>query len=211
MYNNDLPQELLAVIGNEKIEFATHAKRYQSKTASIVLFAFATFWCAFVSIFVVAFFGPLFIGEEVHFRSNGEPMVASTDNLEPMIVPGLIIGFFALVGIGLMILAIRNALKDGGYFVGTPTRFISYRQGKLNSYDWEQFNGSIEANFSKGDITFELRTGKMVSRKNSADRYVPNSIELSGVTNIEEIERISRKRIKENDPTPISEKADPSI
>ncbi|MFZ9954937.1 MAG: hypothetical protein ACO3E1_02330 [Flavobacteriales bacterium] len=204
MYNNDLPQELLSVIGSEKIEFATKAKRYQSRTKTITMFIFASFWCGFISIFVVVFFGPLLMGEEVHFTSNGEPVVGSVENLRPMIVPGLVIGLFVLIGIGLMIAAFRGALKEGGYFVGTPTRFLKYSNGTINSYDWEQFSGNLETNFKKGDITFQLRTGKMVSRKNRSDQYVADSIELSGVDNVVEIESIARKRIKENDPTPVN-------
>lgn len=203
MYTSDLPQELISVIGSEKIEFAAKAKRHQSRSKTIIMFVFASFWCGFISIFVIVFFGPLFIGEEVHFSANGESVVGSLGNLQPMIVPGLVIGLFVLVGIGLMIAAVRGALKKGGYFVGTPTRFLRFSSGTINSYDWEQFSGNIETNFTKGDITFQLRTGKMVSRKNSSDEFVADSIELSGVDNVMEIESISRKRIKENDPTPV--------
>ena len=202
MYSADLPQELISVIGSEKIEFAAKAKRFQARGTTIIMFAFAIFWCGFISIFVVVFFGPLLRGEEVHFTSNGEEVVGSAENLAPMLLPGVIIGVFVLVGIGLMIFAIRNAVREGGYFVGTPTRFLRYRSGALNAYDWEQFTGNIAANFAKGDITFELRTGKMGSKKNGPDRFVADSIELSGVDNVVEIERLCRKRIKENDPTP---------
>jgi hypothetical protein len=47
-----------------------------------------------------------------------------------------------------------------------------------------------------------MRTGKMVNSKNSGSRYVPNTIYLTGIENVYEIEQICRKRIKENDPTP---------
>ena len=110
-------------------------------------------------------------------EENREPVVGSLDNLQPMIVPGLVIGLFVLVGIGLMIAAVRGALKKGGYFVGTPTRFLRYSNGTINAYDWEQFNGNIEVNFTKGDITFQLRTGNMVSKKNRPDQFVADSIE----------------------------------
>jgi hypothetical protein len=42
----------------------------------------------------------------------------------------------------------------------------------------------------------------MVSRKNGPDRYVPDVIYISDVPYVFEIEKICRKRIKENDPTP---------
>jgi len=47
-----------------------------------------------------------------------------------------------------------------------------------------------------------MRTGKMVSRKNGPDRYVPDVIYISEIPYVFEIEKICRARIKENDPTP---------
>jgi hypothetical protein len=47
-----------------------------------------------------------------------------------------------------------------------------------------------------------MRTGRMVSRKNGPARYVPDIIYISGILNVFEVEKICRKRIKENDPTP---------
>jgi hypothetical protein len=54
-----------------------------------------------------------------------------------------------------------------------------------------------------GDIEFQLRTGKMESRKNSPDKFVPDIINISGVDNVLEIEKYCRIRIKENDPTSV--------
>jgi hypothetical protein len=94
--------------------------------------------------------------------------------------------------------------KKGGYFVGTPTRFISFQKGKYRSVDWEQFSGDIQVtgDDQKGHITLGMRTGKMVSSKNGPDRYVPDELYISGIPDVFEIEQICRKRIKENDPTP---------
>ena len=94
--------------------------------------------------------------------------------------------------------------RKGGYFVGTPLRLIHYYKGKMRSIDWEQFSGDIEVNgdINKGSISLKMRTGRMVSRKNGPDQYVPDTIYMSKIPNAFEIERICRKRIKENDPTP---------
>ena len=74
----------------------------------------------------------------------------------------------------------------------------------MRSIDWEQFSGDIEVsgNVNKGNVSLQMRTGKMVSKKNGPDRYVPDVIYMSKIPNAFEIERICRKRIKENDPTP---------
>jgi hypothetical protein len=53
------------------------------------------------------------------------------------------------------------------------------------------------------DIAFQLRTGKMESKKNSLDKFVPDIIYISGINNVLEIEKSCRIRIKENDPTPV--------
>jgi len=199
-----LPDDLNTVIGSEKKEFAVKAKRAQPGKVSMSLILFGTVWLAFTSIFFVAFLGPLFVGEEVEFTTNGVPTVAGPGNLGPILLPALIIGVFVLVGIAMMGSGIYSMFKKGGYFVGTPTRLIHYQNGTVRSIDWEQFSGDIEINgdAEKGNLSLQMRTGRMVSSKNSPDRYVPDTIYISGIASVYEIEQICRKRIKENDPTP---------
>jgi hypothetical protein len=200
----ELSKNLANVIGSEKIEFAVKAKRSKPLKSAIGLIIFGTFWTAFSSIFVYPFLWPLFLGEEVKFSANGNPTVASPENLEPITIPAIIIGMFVLVGIGMLFGGFYILLKKGGYFVGTPLRLITFESGKIRSIDWEQFSGDIEVRGTEfeGNLTLQMRTGRMVSSKNSGSRYVPDIIYLSGIPNVFEIEKICRKRIKENDPTP---------
>jgi hypothetical protein len=200
----DLPQNLLTVLGEEKIDFSVKAKRSKPIKSSLSIILFGTVWTAFTSIFVFAFFGPIFIGEEVHFTSNGTPTVASPDNLEPLTFPGIIIGLFVLIGLSMLGFGIYSLIKKGGYFIGTETRLITYQNKSIRSIDWEQFSGDIEVsgNEFNGNLSLQMRTGKMVNSKNSGSRYVPNTIYLTGIENVYEIEQICRKRIKDNDPTP---------
>jgi hypothetical protein len=204
MRNAVLPRDLDNHIGSERKEFAVKAGRAKPVKKSMGILLFGTLWTAFTSIFVIAFLGPLFVGKEVHFESNGVPTVASPDNLGPVLVPAIIIGVFVLIGIGMISGGIFSMLKKGGYFVGTPLRLIHYRNGNIRSIDWEQFSGDIQvrAKTLKGNISLQMRTGRMVSRKNSPDRYVPDVIYMADIPDVLEIERICRKRIKENDPTP---------
>jgi len=199
-----LPALLAGNIGSESQDFAVMATRSQPLKNSLGVILFGTFWLAFTSIFVVAFLGPLFVGQEVHFTSNDVPVVAGPGNLKPVLVPALIIGLFVLIGIGMLGFGIYSLFNKGGYFIGTPTRLIHYHNGIIRSIDWEQFSGDIEVsgNEQKGNITLGMRTGRMVSRKNGPDRYVPDTLYISGIQEVMEIERICRKRIKENDPTP---------
>jgi len=199
-----LPALLAGNIGSESQDFAVMATRSQPLKNSLGVILFGAFWLAFTSIFVVAFLGPLFVGQEVHFTSNDVPVVAGPGNLKPVLVPALIIGLFVLIGIGMLGFGIYSLFNKGGYFIGTPTRLIHYHNGIIRSIDWEQFSGDIEVsgNEQKGNITLGMRTGRMVSRKNGPDRYVPDTLYISGIQEVMEIERICRKRIKENDPTP---------
>ncbi len=197
-----LPAELESVTGKEKIEFSVFAKRYQPVKKSLGIIFFGICWIAFTSIFVVAFLGPLLAGKEVHFKANGVPTTGSWENFEPVLVPALIIGLFVLIGTGILLSGFYSLLKKGGYFVGTATRLLRYRKGNISTYDWEQFTGNMEMNNRKGDISLQLRSGKMVRRKNRPAEFVPDVVYISGVPDVLEIEKICRKRIKENDPTP---------
>jgi len=199
-----LPGLLAQNLGGEKRDFAVMATRSQPLKMSLAVIVFGTIWLAFTSIFVIAFLGPVFAGREVHFLSNDVPVVAGPGNLRPLLLPALIIGIFVLVGLGMLSWGLRMLLKKGGYFVGTPTRLVHFSNGTIRSIDWEQFSGDIEVggNEQKGNISLGLRTGKMVSQKNGPDRYVPDTIYISGIPDVFKVEQICRMRIKENDPTP---------
>jgi hypothetical protein len=200
-----LPEQLIENIGSERKEFSILSKRSQPVKASVGLIVFGTAWLAFTSIFVVVFLGPLLVGNEVHFTANGEPVVAGPGNLRPALAPALVIGLFVLIGILILGFGIYSLFKKGGYFVGTPTRLIHYYNGNIRSIDWEQFSGDIEVSGNEltGNLALKMRTGKMVSRKNAPDEYVPDVMYISGIPGVMEVERICRTRIKENDPTPV--------
>lgn len=199
-----IPPELRTLIGTEPRDFVIKARRAQPLKGPIILIIFGIVWLLFTSVFFVAFLGPLFMGEDVSMLVNDQPVVAGPENPGPLIMPAIIIGIFTLVGIGLLWFGIHLVTKEGGYFAATPTRLISYRKGSATSIDWEQFSGHIEiqGTAGKGDITLQLRTGRMVSSKNGPDRYVPDAVYIAGIQDVYEVEKICRQRIKENDPTP---------
>lgn len=199
-----LPQQLSYSIGSESKDFAVMAGRAQPLKSSLSIIFLGTVWTAFTSFFVVLFLGPLFLGKEVHFKVNGVPTVASLHNLDPIIMPAIFISVFVLIGIGMLLLGIYSLFQNGGYFVGTPARLIHFNKGNIRSIDWEQFSGDIEVNGDtiKGSISLQLRTGRMVSRKNGPDMFVPDVIYIAEIPDVFEVEQICRKRIKENDPTP---------
>ena len=204
MTTNNIPIELRNLIDSEQTDFIVKSSRNYPKKKGIVLLLFALFWNAFVSVFVIAFLVPILRGKEVSFKANDVPTSGSLENWEPILVPSLIISLFVFVGIGMFIWALVQLLQKGGYFAGTETRLIKYRNGEITVKDWEQFSGNIKMKNKSdlGDLELELRTGKMKSRNKGSDKFVPDIIYLSGIKNVFEIEKKCRIRIKENDPTP---------
>ena len=170
--NISLPHDLDMAIGSESRDFAVKADRAQPLKSSFLLILLGVGWLAFTSIFVFAFLGPIFRGKEVHFTVDDVPTVAGPGNLRPILIPALIIGVFVLVGVVILGFGIYALMKKGGYFIGTPTMLVNYQKGKMRSIDWEQFSGDIEVNGNaqKGSISLQMRTGKMVSRKDGPDR-----------------------------------------
>ena len=202
--NAPLPRVLDDSLGAERKDFAVKAGRANPLIKSIPILLFGTFWTAFTCVFIVVFLGPLFVGEETHFDLNGVPTVASPDHLEPVIFPAIFLGIFLLIGLVMLSRGFYSLVKKGGYFVGTPIRLIHFRKGKMRSIDWEQFSGDLEVrgNNELGSVSLRMRSGRMVRRKNAPDRYVPDVVHMTKIPYAYDIEKICRKRIKENDPTP---------
>ncbi len=200
----ELPADLKKQIENEKTDFSIKAQRKYPLSKSLGGLLIGILMCAFMSLFIYAFFGPLFKNEEAHFESNGVPVTASLDDFGELIVPAGIIGLLTLAGIFVIISSLFSLFQKGGYFVGTETRLIQFQKGKTISTDWEQFTGNVEikAKNNFGNLEFELRTGKIESQKNKSDKFVPDIIYISGIENVYDIEKKCRIRIKENDPTP---------
>lgn len=196
-----LPDKLIEVIGSESKDFAVKGGLAQPAKNSVALIIFSLFWLAFTSIFFFAFLGPVFWGDQTTGSGN---FILSSEGMEVITVPALVIGLFAFVGFGMLALGLASFFKKAGWFAGTPTRLINYTKNSYRSIDWEQFYGDIQVrgNEKKGTITFGMRTGRMVSSKGSSDRFVPDVFYMTGIPDVYEIEQICRKRIKENDPTP---------
>jgi hypothetical protein len=101
--NTILPIELTTFLGSESRDFIVKAGRAQPLKSSLHIILFGSIWLAFSSVFVFVFLGPLFLGKEVHFLTSGVPTVASPDNLEPIILPAIVIGFFVVIGIAMLL------------------------------------------------------------------------------------------------------------
>lgn len=141
LISTQAPYEIWKSLGGEKPDFMVHAAHPAPFKSSLGLLAFAVIWLGFSSIFFFAFLGPVFMGQEVHFKTNGVPTVAGPENLGPLMMPGIIIGIFMLIGIGMLGWALYMMFGQGSWFAETAARLIEYKPNKLKSCDWEQFNG----------------------------------------------------------------------
>lgn len=191
MKNTTLPQDLNSALGSENKDFVLKADYMHPSIKLFGLIVFGVLGGVGLFAFVFTLVIPFFQGKEVHFVLEGIPTVASINNPYSFVMVIIIVGFFCLE-------IYEQYFKKGDYFVGTPTRLLHFRKS-TRSMPWEQFSGHVEVtgNAKKGNILFQMRTGKVVS-KNGTERYVPDVILMYGIPNVFEIERMCKKRIKEN-------------
>lgn len=180
----ELPEDLKRFIENDKIDFAAKATRNLPIKKSLVLIFFGTVWTAIVSIFIRALIDPLLAGKAIS-------------------VPGLVIGVFFIIGIGMLVGGFNAFFQKGGYFIGTATRLIKYRNGKMMITEWNKFTETIELTNKNGigNLEFILNTGrteKAIDTDRTTSRFVPDIIYITGVQDVYEIEKKCRIRIIEN-------------
>lgn len=198
----ELPYELKSLIGNAKIDFIVHSKRIKPLNKSIESIVWGFAILAFISIFVIAFLGPVFRNSESHFLLDGVATSASWDNFQPLLIPTIIFTIITICGLKLVLYGIYSIFKKGGIYVATNANLYFYAKRKVKSFDWEQFTGNIEINLKNGNVYLELRKGQIANIHNNEDEFVPEGIDIIGVDNVINFDKVCRQRIKENDPTP---------
>ena len=196
---NPPPFDLASVTHGESVDFCVKAKRSEKFSGSKFLLAFGLFWFLFSGLLFAMFIGPVLVGGESHFELNGRSVVASMNNLEPLYFPAAFLGFFLLIGLGILYAGLRGLLADGPWFIGTPKRLIIVNKDETRSLDWDQFSGN-SSHTVKGELgraTFELLTGRYHKPKHGPPRFVPDKLFMEGIPNAAEIERICRQRVSE--------------
>lgn len=181
-----MPPELFRMLGNEAVDFSLQSRRRLPVGKGLAFLLFGMFWTAFSIAISSAFVGDFMTSEPAG----------------PDLFPVLLLGLFVLTGLVCIIGAVYMMLSPGSFFVATPSRLMSYRNGAIKVYDWEQFSGNLEMNTRRGDLILQLRTGKIMKRKSGHTEFMPDEVYISGVEQVEELERICRQRIKEHDPHP---------
>jgi hypothetical protein len=203
--NISLPPELNAELGSENQDFAVKADHLQPIKKSLSVIIIGVIWAALNSVFVFSMILPILRGREVEYTVNNVPAAAGPGNYGPVLTPAVLVGVLFLIGVGIIGFGIYSLFNPGGYFVGTSTRLLNYRKGNIKSIGWEKFSGKIwvDGDAQKGNIALQMKTGKMIRRKNGPAKYVPDVTYISGIPSVSEIERICKKRIKENDLNPL--------
>lgn len=195
-----LPPDLKTIVDSEKVDFSIRSKRNDTlKNALFYIFA-GILVTVIISFLLNHMIRPVLTGGEYHMKVNGVDTTSTSTDFMRMVVPVCLLLLFLYAGIKLFIMGLKIIFQTGGYYIGTPQRMIRYYKGKVNSYDWEQFSGVITTKSKSGQITLDLKTGKMEAKKNKGNVFVPDTLFMSGLKNVSEIERICTMRIKENAP-----------
>lgn len=206
MISTSIPNQLRTLIGSEKVDFVVKAQRDYPRDKAYKMLFFSIFWNFILSIVFIGSFKAFFKNIKLAYSIESLQIIVEVLHENLSLELELFFGLFMGIGVITLFSAGYYYLKKGGYFVGTATRLIKYRKGKIETTDWEQFTGNtkIKKKGTFGSLTLELRTGKMQSRSGeSGSRYIPDIIYLVGVENVLKIEKKCKTRIKENDPTPI--------
>jgi hypothetical protein len=205
LQSHELPEELNISLGSENREFAVKGTFAQPVIASVFNILFGVGWIGFTSLLMSFFIEPDFLKYAIQEFTSSE--AAGTGEGDKIYYVFIIVffGIFLSIGFYMFFKGVFSMFRSGGYFVGTPTRLVHFRKGKLKSCDWEQFTYDIlvKGNNKKGNITLVMKTGSIVRGKSSS-RFVPDYIYMLGIEGALDIEQICRRRIRENDPNILS-------
>lgn len=194
----NIPRDLRGVIGGEPTDFIVKARRNHALKRGLFLLGFAIIWNAFVAVFVFNVILPNIQAAKEQFTTATLADFVQEDGLASSIIPAV----FALIGLVLLVSALVTLLQKGGLFVGTATRLIKYRNGKITIKDWEQFSGKyqVKPKGLRGDLELELRTGAFKRKEQRAEDFMPDTIYLSGIKNVVQVAEKCGLRIRENKP-----------
>jgi hypothetical protein len=197
-----MPEELLIAIGSETKEFIVKGTRLRPVKGSFTQLIIGIIWVGGFLWIGYAVFDP-FGGAQETVVTPSLTNESLIDNLINQGIAGyLIYALFLIPGIWNLTKTVIPLLKKGGIFVGTPKNLLNYRNGKLITYEWNQFiqKTSATGNASKGNLTLTRTTGYQTKRNQAGmSYYIPYIVFMSGIPDVFEIEKICKQRIKESD------------
>ena len=201
MNNLKFPLELDEILVNENIDFSVLGLRTQTPKYSIfIILIVLPVAVSFGDVFFTSL--PIFYKRHFNLPVNAELITNfSTDILIENSLYLAVILIFLIVSCVILYKKVIPYFTKEGYFIGTDTRLIKYKNGILKYYDWEQFTGKVENANNEKDLFLELRRGHFVSRKNSPDEFISEYVFIASDTSILKIQKICKQRIEENNPS----------
>lgn len=178
----NISRELQMIIGDEPIDFKIFPKRESSVIESSISIGFG---CLFWGIpLMTLYFNWVKFFDEDEYVNEGVI---------------LFVLMFGILGLLSLISGISQLFRSGGCFVGTPTRLIHQKgNNKIVYHHYETFTGNCDISLREKSLTYILSTGKIQRRgKKNIEYFVPDKIEIVGVENYLDIEKMIRKRIEE--------------
>ncbi len=190
----------------ERVEFAVYSKRVTPLSYTLAGLFFTFIWLSITGTVGFGFLSPWFLNESANFTKNGAPVTVGPGNWSGLLLPALIVGVFAVIGVSALCLIVYSFFSKGGWFVGTSKRLMQYRKGKVTSTNWDQFTGNFEMKGSpeKGNLMLELKTGITTTQNSqtfngvSRQKYTPNRIMIIGIPNVFEIGKMCKARMEES-------------
>jgi len=111
----------------------------------------------------------------------------------------------ALLGLAISAYGVYTLFEGAGTFLSTTNELINSNQGKITSSPWSQYSGDITVTLEagKGSITLGKKAIGSGYISNNQMGYIADQTYILGIDNAFEVSNICRKRIKENDLTPV--------
>ncbi len=121
-----------------------------------------------------------------------------------------ILALFVPVGFAVFGFGIYTFFEGGGTFAATPKKLLEAYKGKITATPWHEYSGDITVNLEAGKASVILGKKATSSGYGSDNNmgYIPEVTNILGITDAFAIGNICRKRIKENDYSPVEQVTD---
>ena len=120
------------------------------------------------------------------------------------------LALFVPVGFAIFGYGIYTFFEGGGTFAATQKKLIEAYKGKITATPWHEYSGDITVSLEAGKASVILGKKAISSGYESDDHmgYIPEVTNILGITDAFAIGNICRKRIKENDYSPVEQVTD---
>lgn len=133
---------------------------------------------------LVVMLEPVWSGKPVEYEINGAPVIVYPEDISPLYLALGLVSIFIIIGVALLIWAVRPFLRRGnidqGTFLGTTDRLIHIGDEWATSYSWREFTGNVTV-AGDGGLVLERKSIGVTHYKNSPPRVYQQTVEINGV------------------------------